>query len=466
MWAPKPNMIVEVESLGRAKIIKIIGNKALISLENFNHLQIEIEVSKISPINSQNIENITNAKNATLGTKMDYSGRKTLNIEDNKLDNSIQRIRTIESLRFGLVPEHHIEYLTLGFNDIKEWAIDTFNKCVINQPCGFEISGPYGTGKSHTLSIIRYLARKQGFLTAHVEVDGQNISFSNPSMLLNNLWRTLAENGIDSDNPLVNLYTKAINNGNIPQTIITSGQDRIKNNLKTIYTLIRTGNIDKYAHIVESIISCSDEFTVTQAKKEIFSEFNIDRSQIRIEPMVSKTVSKRGFDLVESLAGHAVLAKLAGFKGLIITIDEFEIEYYDKKNHIRVEEILNTIGQYLNGNTIYYKAPLGIYIATVDQYGYQGDPLIQRYIAPNELNRYRLRVWEQEQRVKLAEKIHKIYCEAYNLENPFDKSLASKIERLLAQKIENDDSGLIRSFIKWYVGLLDLKYGPPKEKVV
>jgi len=47
--------------------------------------------------------------------------------------------------------------------------------------------------------------------------------------------------------------------------------------------------------------------------------------------MVSRTVQARGMDLVESLAGHAALARLAGFKGLVVTIDEFEIEYIDKK---------------------------------------------------------------------------------------------------------------------------------------
>ncbi|MBE3101366.1 MAG: DUF2791 family P-loop domain-containing protein, partial [Firmicutes bacterium] len=392
--------------------------------------------------------------------------RNAVNYINRKVDNSILKTRTIESLRFGLVPEHHIEQLTLGFTELNDWASNTFEKCSSGVPNGFEISGPYGTGKSHTLSLIRYLARKQGFLTARVELDGQNISLSSPVLFLNALWATLAENDLDSDSPLVSLYIKVIEKGILPTKIIRNGVDRIQNNLQTIHTLMKTGNIEKYAHIVEAIISCSDEYTAIQAKKEISAELNINYSQILLDAMVSKAVSKRGLDLIESLAGHAMLAKMAGYKGLIVTIDEFEIEYIDKKNINRVKDILNVLHQYMCNQTIYSRAPLGLYFATVDQAGHEGDPLIHEYITTDENNKYRLKVWEKEHRIHLAEDIHRMYCEAYNLKLSFNKDMAIAVEGLLSNKIENNDSGLIRSFIKWYIGILDLKYGPPEGKVV
>jgi len=133
---------------------------------------------------------------------------------------------------------------------------------------------------------------------------------------------------------------------------------------------------------------------------------------------------------------------------------------------MRVEDILHDIHRYISGKTDFDKAPLAIYIAAVDQSGCEGDPCVQRYIATDPDSRYRLKVWEKEQRIQLAERIHKLYCEAYHLHYDFDKALASGVEDLLSRKIENNDSGLIRSFIKWYVGFLDLKYGPPEGKAV
>ena len=267
----------------------------------------------------------------------------------------------------------------MGFDEIKAWTCETFKQCLSGNPGGYEISGPYGTGKAilYRLSVIW---QGKTVLTADVEVDGQNISLSNPAVLLNALWVTLADDGLDTES-LVDLYVKAIKSGNTLTSIITPGNDKIKNNLRTIYTLMITDNMDKYANLVESVISCSAQITATQAVKEICSEHNLDRSKIRLAPMVSRIVDERGMDLVESLAGHAVLARLAGYKGLIITIDEFEIEHINNKNMERVRDSLYAINKYIAGDTRYYKAPLGIYIATIDQSGEIGDPIIHEYVA-------------------------------------------------------------------------------------
>ena len=471
MWHPAPGMIVEIKKIGRAKIIKLVGhNKALISVYTLNGRQIEWPVDKMLPVNpapSQSVpsQSAPSQSVATQPTATSPHTETSSDIIQKYKDNDILKTRTIESLRFGLVPEHHIKELTLGFDEIKAWTCETFKQCLSGNPGGYEISGPYGTGKSHTLSIIRYLARKDGFLTADVEVDGQNISLSNPAVLLNALWVTLADDGLDTESPLVDLYVKAIKSGNTLTSIITPGNDKIKNNLRTIYTLMITDNMDKYANLVESVISCSAQITATQAVKEICSEHNLDRSKIRLAPMVSRIVDERGMDLVESLAGHAVLARLAGYKGLIITIDEFEIEHINNKNMERVRDSLYAINKYIAGDTRYYKAPLGIYIATIDQSGEIGDPIIHEYVAKDLKNRYRLKVWGKNERLELAERIHKMYSGTYNIKDGFDKKFASLVEELIARKIENNDSGLIRSFIKWYVGFLDIKYGPPGGKL-
>ena len=42
-----------------------------------------------------------------------------------------------------------------------------------------------------------------------------------------------------------------------------------------------------------------------------------------------------------------------------------------------------------------------------------------------------------------------MYSGTYNIKDGFDKKFASLVEELIARKIENNDSGLIRSFIKW-----------------
>jgi len=132
---------------------------------------------------------------------------------------------------------------------------------------------------------------------------------------------------------------------------------------------------------------------------------------------------------------------------------------------LRVVEMLEGLYNYFKGNTDYVNVPLAIFIAAIDQQGREGDPLVEKYIAFTSESRHRLKVFNRLQRVTLAEKIYNIYCKAYSLKNNFDPELINEVENLLVKKVEYDDSGLIRSFIKWYLSLLDLTYGPPKGQM-
>ncbi len=442
-----PNMTVDINRLGHGKIVKVSGNSALVSVFCLKNLEIEVALSEMKPLEEMSLS----------------SDRVTSPGDRNKLSRS-KKTNTIEALRFGLVPEENIEELTLGFEELSNWVEKGLSKCLHDMPCGFQVSGPYGTGKSHTLSLVRYIARKKGFLTARVELDGHTLSLSNHGMLLNSIWASLSENDIDFQEPLIDLYKKALKNDTIPSSIITEGKDKIKNNMLLIHTLIRTGHLDKYASLISSVISSGNEYTPAQVRGMI-KENNIDKKDIIIEKMIGSKVSDRPYDFVQALAGHAALSRLAGYRGLIITMDEFEIEYLYKRKLVKIEETLGALQDYLKGKTGCFNAPLGIFFAVVDQYGNEGDPLIEKYIASDKSSRYRLKVFNRTQRVKLAEKIHSIYCDAYSLENVFNRKLTSEVEELLAGKIENNDSGLIRSFIKWYISLLDVNYGPPKEQL-
>ncbi len=491
MWKPFSGMQVMIDGIGPGKIVKVMGKSALVAIDRLNGLQIEKNLDDLVPAEKhlsdsnpteETADNsIVLRKHSNVSAQVEKPPKDPISIQKSDFDKKKLRkipigkeqclhkkasensaIRTIESLRFGLVPDKHIEELTLGFEELKQWIENGFDKCKKGVPVGFEISGIYGTGKSHTLSMIRYLAEKEGFLTASVEVDGKNLSFSDPEVLLNNLWGYLSGDNLDYEFPLLDLYIKVIEKGGTHTKIVTDGHNKIRNNLITINNVLRSGHLDKYSEHINTIISSGNEYTTTQVIKEITSEHNLNKSQIKLKRMIDRKVENRPMCFVESIAGHAIIAKLAGYKGLIITIDEFEIEHTDKERFEKVQNILKALHKYLTGDTKYYASPLGIYIATIDQGGHSGDRVIQKHIALEEQNRYRLGTWDSRDRTNLAQKIHKLYCEAYALDKDFDINLAKNSENILAGRIENNDSGLIRNFIKWYVGLLDIKYGPPK----
>lgn len=166
-------------------------------------------------------------------------------------------------------------------------------------------------------------------------------------------------------------------------------------------------------------------------------------------------------DFIESLAGHALIAKLAGYKGMIITIDEFEVEHLlSRQQFIRVTNILNLLTEYLGQNTDLIPAPIGIFVATTGQDGNVGDSVLDYIVNNSDGERYEIRALSKQDRVQLANKIYSIYSDTYGIEGSFNQELFNTTENEL-EKNDINNSGLVRAFIKRYIGKLDSVYGPP-----
>jgi len=179
--------------------------------------------------------------------------------------------------------------------------------------------------------------------------------------------------------------------------------------------------------------------------------------------MIGNTVVDRPYDLVESLAGNAIVAQLAGLRGLVVTIDEFEVEQSQatKVRFERVERLLSVIHAYLQGDTDHQPAPLALFFATVGATGHIGDSVIEQLIGTAADTRYSLQAWSTEDLRNLAERIHRLYCAAYEINEIIDATL---VEQVLShmKTYSSDDSGFIRAFIKQYTAALDTHYGPPQ----
>ena len=64
-----------------------------------------------------------------------------------------------------------------------------------------------------------------------------------------------------------------------------------------------------------------------QVKADLAKETSLKRAHINFKPMIAKGARDKLIMFIMSLAGHAVLAKAAGYQGLILTIDEFEAHH-------------------------------------------------------------------------------------------------------------------------------------------
>ncbi|MEN6460520.1 MAG: BREX system ATP-binding domain-containing protein [Syntrophomonas sp.] len=438
---------VFVKQLGKATVIKLTRHGALVSLDDAKGLEVEMP--------SQDLEVI----------EEDYNQSEIIKpVQEVKEAMDVNALKSLEALRFGLVPEAHVQMLTLGYERLQKWANACFPENCDDKPRAYEITGPFGTGKSHTMSVIRFLAQAEGYLTARVEVDGEKISLAEPDQLLYTLWLTLTGKDLISDTPLLDLYLMAIKKGHkiVPRGLTKSLLFTI--NYEFILRLKQLGLVDKYALLIEEALSSNSGITATRIKDEFELENSIRRSEVTLRPVLAKRKMDRPRNFIESLAGHALIAKAAGYKGLVVTIDEFEVQYTMAKGGLRqIEDFISLLTEYLTVKTDLPLAPLAIFFATVGQDGHQGDILIEDLVKRSGGGTFVLSSWTSQQYMELAQKIFSLYKQVYGLENDFDPLLAQEVNDLLVTR-GFGDGDVIRMYIKWYMAKLDLKYGPGRQQ--
>jgi len=370
--------------------------------------------------------------------------------------------KSLESLRFGLVPHGHIEQMTLGYDSLAKWTMSGFERLAQGQPVIHKVIGPFGTGKSHTMAVIRHLAKREGYLVARAEVDGQHISLSEPQRLFHALSSTIEGRQFETDTPLSALYQLAIASPWTASILERPGMAGAKGNLATIAHLRQMGTFDKFESYVEGVLSGSEEYTSIQVNALIAREPNLFRHQIQLRGPIARTLGERAYDFVGALATVSQLAVLAGFRGLVVTIDEFEVESnLDRSKVQRAADVLNALRRYVSGmHAVLTPSPLAIFFGTVGEQTHALESIVDDAVEGCGGGAFSLGTWDREHRIALAGRIHNLYCRSYGLNERFNPAIAHQVETILEKK-GLDDSGLIRQFIKWNVALLDMLHGPP-----
>lgn len=371
----------------------------------------------------------------------------------------IKNQKSLESLRFGLVPNYALEDLTIGYDKIREWILRRLPGKSSGMSTISEVYGPYGTGKSHMMALIRHLAKQNGYVTAHVEINGKDVSLEDPESLSAHLWKTVDAKNVESETSLLEIYLQAIDSSGRCPAISPRDIDRTRDNFNTITLIKRKGLLDSYSHDYNALLSCSNEITANELQQRICREPNISRliDQPKVRRLIGKAVDERAHDFIETLIGNAVVCQLAGFKGLVITIDEFEIQRLGTKSN-RVDAVITYLMNYLKGKTGHKAAPLSIFIASVGTDGHLGDKIIDAMIRECEGEFYSLKILEERDCIELGRKMFNLYRDVYNVKSLYDETRAKEIHKNI--KI---DEGHVRKFIKYYIGYLDMKYGPPER---
>jgi hypothetical protein len=243
---------------------------------------------------------------------------------------------------------------------------------------------------------------------------------------------------------------------------------RVMANAEVVQMLKRYGCLDEVSEELEAFLACSDALTASDLKRLLNETlFEAGRESWKSDPcepkrLIGRNTDERPLDFINCLLGYATLARHCGFAGLVVTIDEFEVEYnLPNAKQERIWDLLRTMEYWLSGTIEAGDAPLAVFVATVGQHGRSGDSTVERLVEACEGGVFELPIRTPEERADLASRIHRWYTSAYDIEEAFREQDLRGVEHQLRRAELDAEGGMIRAFIKRYVAALDARLGPP-----
>lgn len=264
-----------------------------------------------------------------------------------------ERETIIQSLKSGVVPRAGLHHIQVGRSEeLKSFIKDVDNIAEGGTAFRFVI-GEYGSGKTFFLSLVRSIALEKGLVTMHADLSPSKRlhgSDGQPRMLLSEMVNNLSTRTKPDGNALQNILERFISNA----------REDAKNK-----------NVSAYDVISEKLNELND-FTggynfIAVIKKylEGYESGNHDLMNSALKWLkagyTTKTDAYRDLDIREyindasfynTLKLYSVLVRKAGYKGLLVCMDEM-VNLYKIPNSVsrkaNYEEILSMLNNTLQG---------------------------------------------------------------------------------------------------------------------
>ncbi len=236
--------------------------------------------------------------------------------------------QTLEALRLGVVPKDHLMEYTVGRKkELKKLL------AFLSKGRGLElIWGDYGAGKTHLLDLLENLALKEGFVTSRIVLDPQEIPPSHPQRLFKAFLRSLRYPG-EAAVGWIPLFSR-----------LTSSDDHL-----------RQGGpfFSRYLSPVLFALASKDKEAVEWASDyiegypmEMYDFFSVLKKAGWKGPRPLALPDYRTFGRVyiHILGALAAWASTAGFKGLLLLVDE--MEYVDSLDAVHRRLTWEVLGHF------------------------------------------------------------------------------------------------------------------------
>lgn len=270
-----------------------------------------------------------------------------------KIIRAKERETIIQSLRSGVVPRVGLQHIQVGRNnELKSFIKDL--ETIADGGSSFRlIIGDYGSGKTFFLSLVRSIALEKGLVTMTADLSPSKRLYGNEGQarrLLADLVTSLSTRTKQDGNALTNILEKFIS---IAQVKAEKEREEISFTIKNMLNELNDfPNGHSFAYIVYKYWEAYD--TENDALKNCVLKWLKGEYATKTDTM--RDLGIRDFindaSFFNTLKLYSVLVKKAGYKGLLINLDEMVNLYkaaHGTSRKMNYEEILGILNNTLQG---------------------------------------------------------------------------------------------------------------------
>lgn len=224
--------------------------------------------------------------------------------------------RTVEALRYGVVPQKRIRELSAGLESERASLNRAFEGTARLGGDVRVILGEYGTGKSHFFELAAQEALERNFLVATTSLDVREVPPNRPQRIYNALVRNLRyPDGADAGT-LVPLFDRILDNPTLYGSIMEKLTGTIFASALHNYSLLRATPGEELNLFLDWI--SGEKVFITAVRNAL----PVKSKEFPISALSMMTTSADQYCYL--LSGWSWIAAQAGYAGLAVLLDESE----------------------------------------------------------------------------------------------------------------------------------------------
>jgi len=378
-------------------------------------------------------------------------------------EREVEARKGIMALRLGQILESQITDLSVGTAEIEQKFKQAISNTIADGPTFLLVDAAWGAGKTHALTMLQVLARNTMFATSYVVMDGISTSLALPMELMSELMAGLRFPDSTRATDLSHWLARAKQDERI-EILEKRGMEYLSDTLRALP--MEAFDDPEVLDLLSDFLAL--RLSATDANKQL-REMNYGA---KLKSVKARAVSDRIPRFVKLLEEWAVFASVMGYNGLLVVLDELDVEYAasaygtqsDWKTIMRRRELLMELRNMI-------KTPLMIALAAAP-----GDPSLDEVYDPvrdiisclgRKVQHIKVPTPNEKNLRLLLDRLLELYGEAYSVETAhLNQGASDLLFQELFDHYLRDPNAVTRRFVRSAIERMDLMFAQPTESGV